>query len=309
MFDHRPPRVRVLCALAASCASVLAGCGNGPSTAGSRGPGTSPSGQVVTYTAQQLRAALLTTLDGAGPAVPVQVGRYGSLQGVQTTRVTMRGVRVSPARCARAMRTGLDSAALAGVPATVVSFRDRSGGVSEVLLAPPGNAARQALGHPVPRRCAHYRAMVGGRVFAYSVRDLPAPRLGAAAREMNCTLTAARASTSGPSSTGRPATLARSPWSGTPPRARTSSPSPAWPTQERSRHCSEHRPARSAAGRAGPWARRQSPGKGRNSTGCAAGGVPRGCRLRSLRALVRHRTLACGLWRSPASRSPLISSS
>jgi hypothetical protein len=168
---------------AVTSAVVLAACGHGTARAPERGGGTAE--RAAPYTAAQLRAALLTGFGRVNVAVPAQFGRYGSLRGVQVTRATIRGVRIIPARCARATRTGLDSAALARVPASVVSFRDGSGGVSEVLLAPPGKVAAQALGHPVPRACAHYRAVVGGRMFAYTVREVPAPHIGAAAREVN----------------------------------------------------------------------------------------------------------------------------
>lgn len=117
--------------------------------------------------------------------MPVQAGPYGSLRGVQSMKANMRGVRIIPPTCARAANTGLDSAALSRVPATVASFRHGSAGVSEILLASPDSLAAKALGQPVPRECMHYRAVVEGRTYDYAVRSEPAPRLGKAARELN----------------------------------------------------------------------------------------------------------------------------
>jgi hypothetical protein len=179
MRDHRRLGVLGLCALSMA---VLAGCGSGQPVAGIR---AQAGGLRMPYTAQQLRAALLSKLDGAGPAVPVQAGRYGSLQGVGNTRAGTRGVRIIPARCALAARTGLDSAALADAPATMVSFRDGSAGVSEVLLAPSGSLAASVLSQAQPRSCRHYRAVVSGRTYTYTVRNEPAPRIGESARETN----------------------------------------------------------------------------------------------------------------------------
>jgi hypothetical protein len=198
MSDHGRLRVRGRRALAAmcvtvTCVSALAGCGRAaittttavtaPPMAGAPVLAPNPPPEVP-YTALQLRVALLTSVDGISRAA-VQAGRYGALRGVRAARAVTPGVRVIPARCARAAGTGLGSAALAGVPATVASFRGRRAGVSEVLLAPPGDLAALALGHPVPQWCARYRAVAGGRVFTYWVREMPAPRLGIAARELN----------------------------------------------------------------------------------------------------------------------------
>jgi len=183
LSDHRRLRVLGFCGLSAFAAVLLAACAGGSSSQGTAAAGGSQPGRAG-YTAQQLRGALLTSVDGARPAAAVQVGRYGSLRGVKDTQDSMRGLRIIPARCARAARTGLDSAALSAAPATVVSFRHGSGGVSEVLIAPRGALAVAALGSRIPRGCTHYSAVVGGRTYAYTVKEEPAPPLGRAAREI-----------------------------------------------------------------------------------------------------------------------------
>ncbi len=166
--------------MSAFAAVLLAACAGGSSSQGTGGSQPRRAG----YTAQQLRGALLTSVDGAKPAAPVDSGRYGSLRGVKDTQDSMRGLRIIPARCARAAKTGLDSGALSAAPATVVSFRHGGGGVSEVLVAPRNALAVAALGSRIPAGCSRYRAVVGGRSYAYTVKEEPAPDLGQAAREI-----------------------------------------------------------------------------------------------------------------------------
>ena len=89
------------------------------------------------YTAAQLRSALLTSVNGARPAVPAEAGAYGSLPGVKATRESTYGVKITPAKCAH--RLG-DRAVLAEVqpgPGHGRTFRFGTVGASEVLLAPP----------------------------------------------------------------------------------------------------------------------------------------------------------------------------
>ena len=133
------------------------------------------------YTATQLRAALLPSLNGARPAVPVESGDYGKLPGVLASRQSLKNVKISPAKCASASATGLASAKFNQVPATVATFRDGTDGVSEVLLAPPASMLQAAITHSIPAGCSRYLARVGDRKFTYEIKQEPAPRLGALA--------------------------------------------------------------------------------------------------------------------------------
>lgn len=187
MFDahhFRAPAVIAAIAIAAGAA----GCSSGGTTA-STTTKTSHSGQATktsyAYTAAQLRGALLTTVNGARPAVPVEAGTYGSLPGVKAARESVDGVKITPAKCATASGSGLSSPRYNQVPATVATFRDGSSGVSEVLLAPPASLLGSALVRKVPSGCSHYLARIGHRTFAYRLRQEPAPHLGTAASEMN----------------------------------------------------------------------------------------------------------------------------
>jgi hypothetical protein len=173
---------------AALLAGGVAGCQGG--TPGSaNAPGTAPPsvGNDVAstqFTATQLRGALLTSVAGATEETTPEAGTYGSLPGVRDTKTALKGVTITPARCARAATTGLDSGAFNSVPAAVASFRRGARGISEVLLAPPATIAPQALGHKIPAGCAHYHAVAGGRTFSYTVKDERPPSLGLGAREI-----------------------------------------------------------------------------------------------------------------------------
>ncbi|HEY2577915.1 MAG TPA: hypothetical protein VGI74_16540 [Streptosporangiaceae bacterium] len=182
-------------ALAAlALATALAGCGgsSGSSSVGSSGGSSGNAAKTTTnsntgpaYTVSQLRAALLTRVDGAHPAAPVQSGAYGSLPGVKASKQTLSGVTISPPRCASATATGLASSKFDSVPATVATFRVGSDGVSEVLLAPPSSMLEMAITHNIPVGCSRYHARVDGKTYTYEIKQEPAPRIGAAASELN----------------------------------------------------------------------------------------------------------------------------
>lgn len=193
MFQSHYSRVPAAVA-ALALATAVTGCAgasgssNSASSASSGGTAAKPAASTGTgpaYTASQLRAALLTTVNGARPAAPVQSGDYGSLPGVKASRQTLSGVRISPPRCASATATGLASAKFNNVPATVATFRDGADGVSEVLMAPPSSMLETAIAHNIPAGCSRYHAKVGGKTYTYEIKQEPAPRIGEAASELN----------------------------------------------------------------------------------------------------------------------------
>jgi hypothetical protein len=186
MFHVHSPRVPATIAAVAAVAALAAGCSNGGTaarTTGASKAATTQTGPV--YTAAQLRNALLTTLDGVKPAVPVESGLYGELPGVKATRASLTGVKITPAKCATASSTGLASPKFNQVPATVTTFRDGVDGVSEVLLSPPSALMDSALTHAIPAGCAEYHARVGAHTYTYRVRQETAPSLGTDASELN----------------------------------------------------------------------------------------------------------------------------
>ena len=193
MLDHRARadggRLRRLRALRLPAVPVaimagVAACHGVTGASGSPPPTARNDAVSSQYSAAQLRSALLTSAAGATEATNPEAGNYGSLPGVEDTKAALTGVTITPARCARAATTGLDSAAFNSAPAAVTSFRRGQRGISEVLLAPPASVAPQALGHRVPAGCAHYRAVAGGRTFNYTIKDEPAPVIGLGAREI-----------------------------------------------------------------------------------------------------------------------------
>jgi hypothetical protein len=187
-------------ALALLGATAVAGCGGPASTSRastSRASSTSPAsathaagvatatGHVQSLTATQLKGALLTKVGTARPAAPAEAGDYGALPDVQTSKQTMHGVKVTPARCAQATVTGFNSAAFTHAPASVVTFRVGRDGVSEVLVSAKPDVASSALGNKLPAGCQHYTASVGGKTFHYTVKQSPVAGLGQEARALN----------------------------------------------------------------------------------------------------------------------------
>ncbi|HXP55978.1 MAG TPA: hypothetical protein VN847_13535 [Streptosporangiaceae bacterium] len=167
----------------------MAGCsGGGSATPHASPPASSPAvsaPQTTSYTATQLRGALLTKINGQAPAAPVEAGQYGSLNEVKATKNSMTGVKVKPSSCAQTTVTGFNSPAFASVPATVSTFKVGSNGVSEVLLAPSSATAALALKNQIPASCARYTATVKGKTFVYTVSERTVSHLAQSARAMN----------------------------------------------------------------------------------------------------------------------------
>jgi len=176
-------------ALALLGATAVAGCGGG-SASTSQASATETAGAAAatghkTITAAQLKGALLTKIGGSGPAAPAESGDYGALPDVQTSKQTMQGVKVKPARCAEAAVTGFNSAAFARAPASVVTFRVGHDGVSEVLVSATPQVASTALANKLPAGCEHYTATVAGKTFRYMVQEEPLTGVGNQARALN----------------------------------------------------------------------------------------------------------------------------
>ncbi len=185
---HWPRPALATTALALLGAAATAGCGNSASTsqAGAmRTAGVAAATGQKSYTAAQLKDALLTRVSGSRPVAPAEAGAYGSLPDVQTSKQTMHGVKVAPAKCAQATVTGFNSAAFTHAPASVVTFRVGRDGVSEVLVSATPQIAATALGNRLPAGCSHYSATVNGRTFRYSVREDQLSGLAENARALN----------------------------------------------------------------------------------------------------------------------------
>jgi hypothetical protein len=124
-------------------------------------------------------------VNGARPITAAESGAYGTLPDVRTSKQSMRGVTVKPAKCAEATVTGFNSARFAQSPASVVTFRVGRDGVSEVIVAASPATAAAALTAKLPAGCAHYAATVDGRTFAYSVKETSLHGIGQQARALN----------------------------------------------------------------------------------------------------------------------------
>jgi hypothetical protein len=178
-------------ALALLGATAVAGCGGSASSSQASANQTAGAATATatapaqSLTAAQLKGALLTKIGGARPAAPAEAGDYGALPDVKTSKQTMHGVKVTPARCAQATVTGFNSAAFTHAPASVVTFRVGRDGVSEVLVSATPDVAQSALGNKLPAGCEHYTASVGGKTYHYSVKQSPIAGLGNQARALN----------------------------------------------------------------------------------------------------------------------------
>jgi len=169
-------------------AAAVAGCSNSASTShasATQSAGVAAATGQKAFTASELKGALLTKVNGDKPAATAESGDYGTLPDVQTSKQTMTGVKVNPAKCAEASVTGFNSASFADAPAAVVTFRVGNDGVSEVLVSASSSLATTALGNKLPAGCAHYKATVDGKTFRYSVKEASLSGIGDQARALN----------------------------------------------------------------------------------------------------------------------------
>jgi hypothetical protein len=191
MSQVRWSRLPALAVVPALAALAVTGCSGGSSASPhaastASGPTSStPTAATTSYTATQLRKALLTKVNGQAPAEPVESGAYGSLAEVKATKNSLNGVTVKPSECAQTTVTGFNSPSFAKVPATVSTFKVGDNGVSEVLLSPTSATAALAMRNQIPARCARYTATTKGKTFTYTVSEQTVRNLGQAARAMN----------------------------------------------------------------------------------------------------------------------------
>jgi hypothetical protein len=189
---HRPRPALANTALVATAlallAAAVAGCSAsaGPSQAkATETAGTAAVTGSRAYTAAQLKDALLAKVSGQRPAAAAEAGDYGKLPDVQTSKQSMKGVKVTPADCAEATVAGFNSAAFSRAPAAVVTFRVGRDGVSEVLVSASSQLAKTALNYRLSAGCSHYQATTDGKTFNYTVHQSTVAGLADQARALN----------------------------------------------------------------------------------------------------------------------------
>src|SRR5258708_5478834 len=180
MSDRRtgrvPARMRVPFAVMVGLIG-LAGCtGSGSSSSTSAGAGApNAAGRASgTFSAGQLKKALLFRINGVRPESAPDAGTYASLPAIKTAAQQMLGTTITPAECAQAtvlQAADLDTGALDGAPAAVAKFRVGADDVSEVIASHPGSAAVATLASSVPAGCTRYTATAGGKKFQYTVKQ------------------------------------------------------------------------------------------------------------------------------------------
>src|ERR1039458_8821324 len=150
---HWPRPALATTALALLGTVAVTGCGNSARTSlasATETPLVAAATGHSTYTASQLMSALLARVSGQRPAAAVEAGDYGTLPDVQTSKQTMKGVKVRPAKCAEATAAGFNSVSFSHAPAAVVTFRVGRDGVSEVLVSATPQLAATALSDRLP---------------------------------------------------------------------------------------------------------------------------------------------------------------
>ena len=165
--------------LAPVAVAGLAGCGGGSSSSSSAAT-TSANGAL---TAATLREALLTRVNGVAAAAPASSGTYSSMQAANSKAAS--GIQVTPKACAQAATVGFNSAALGTAPAAAVTFRVGTNGVSEVLIASSAKSAATVLAGHVPAECAQYQETIGGKTYAYDIKEKTISGIGEQARVLN----------------------------------------------------------------------------------------------------------------------------
>lgn len=165
--------------LAPVAVAGLAGCGGGSSSSSSAAT-TSANGALTSAT---LREALLTRVNGVAAAAPASSGTYSSMQAANSKAAS--GIQVTPKACSAAATVGFNSAALGTAPAAAVTFRVGTNGVSEVLIASSAKSAATVLAGHVPAECAQYQETVGGKTYAYDIKEKAISGIGEQARVLN----------------------------------------------------------------------------------------------------------------------------
>jgi hypothetical protein len=166
----------------------LAGCSGvgGSSTASS--PAVSAAAKAAasgSFSAAQLRGALLTRVNGVAAATSVRAGEYAALPAASTGRPPANAVQVSPPTCAGAAAAGFGSAVLAQAPAAAVTFRVGGNAVSEVLIASSAGTASTVLAGRVPAGCTHYQGKVAGKTVMYGLTVKDVTGIGRQARVLH----------------------------------------------------------------------------------------------------------------------------
>jgi hypothetical protein len=187
MVDGRRRQTAILLLVPAAVVGVsLAGC---TSSSSSHGASASLSStKADSFSAAKLRGALLTRVNGVGPAAASATGDYTSIAARGAVQQAAKG---APKACAQATETGLDSAVLAGANAASVAFKVGGNDVSELLAAAPGTVAASALAGRLPASCARYKAAVDGKTVTYSVTESAVGGIGKQAKVLNVSPAAA----------------------------------------------------------------------------------------------------------------------
>jgi hypothetical protein len=179
MLDGRSGRTAILLLVPAAVVGVsLAGCTSSSSHSASASLSAAKGGS---FSASKLRAALLTRVNGVGATSPAASGDYTAI----SAQAAGQPASGAPKACAEDVKTGLDSAALAGATAASVTFKVGGNDVSELVVAAPGTSAASALAGRLPASCARFKETVDGKSVSYTVTESSLTGIGKQAKVMN----------------------------------------------------------------------------------------------------------------------------
>ncbi|GAB2821923.1 hypothetical protein GCM10022221_20040 [Actinocorallia aurea] len=131
-----------------------------------------PEAGATTYTADQLRQALLADVPGYVRAGEPESGSYGMLRAIRNFTQLQGQVKLDKPECADAARALETAGELAAAPAALTTFAKATGEtVTQTLLAVSPRAAQREIERRVPKLCRTYKTKVGGEWSTHQVLE------------------------------------------------------------------------------------------------------------------------------------------
>ncbi|MCD0452602.1 hypothetical protein LO762_25965 [Actinocorallia sp. API 0066] len=162
------PQFRAL-ALAVAAGTVLGGC-SGSGDDDVPPPIHTPPPGATTFTADQLRQALLADIPHYVRAGEPDAGPYGMLKAVRNFTQLQSQVKLDKPECADATRALADAGELAAAPAALSTWARATGEtITQTLVAVPPQVAEREVGRRVPKLCRTFKARVGGQWSTHQV--------------------------------------------------------------------------------------------------------------------------------------------
>ena len=171
---------------------LLAGCGGAASSSAAQ-PAESPAATTTgapSYSADQLRQALLTQAPGYQPAGPADAGEYGSLRSIQNFNQLQGQVRLDKPQCAAVSQSFASVPEVRTAPAAIMTFARNDGQtLTETLMSVPTAIADRQVNQRAPAGCRTFRAQIAGQWSSHQVTEATGTRIGEASRTVGVVTT------------------------------------------------------------------------------------------------------------------------